>query len=116
MPNPNVPLSKKMRLSFLAVLKLSSSNWCSQNTVLVPVLGTARRCWRTHRDFEDMGEDLKQLMLSGKARVTNRIINLMASYADEFSSLSVVRTLHHVSLSVFTHVSSSFQLSKYEDE
>ena len=49
------------------------------------MLGRARRCWRAHRDFEDRG-DLKDLgdfwrrlllMLSGKARVMNRITNLM---------------------------------------
>ena len=62
-----------------------------------PVIGRVRRCCRAHRDFEepedfkDLGDfkdcgDFKdrgdfcrrpvQLMLSGKARVTNRIINL----------------------------------------
>ena len=51
--------------------------------------GRARRCWRAHRDFEELGDfkDLgdfcrRPLMMSGKARVTKRVVNLIVGYVD----------------------------------
>ena len=69
------------------------------------MLERARRCWRAHRDFEELGDfkDLGDfcrtlLMMSGRARAMNRVINLIVDYVDHqlelFFSLFLFHTLN----------------------
>ena len=80
-----------------------------------PVPGRARRCWRAQRDFEepgDLGDFCRrplQLIMSGKARVTNRIENLILSFTDHHLESQLV--LFCTQKSTFSHCVPIFEFS-----